>query len=202
MAYVKIDRTLRFDILTGAEKLFSNRLSKASKFPNGFAERCYQAWLDMGNREIIDAVMKLPEEAQSVWLATHTFFSVAYINGVFIGHTFYPSYPVILPPGRPDLVLKGDHCQSLLDDFFEYRDTYARIKEERDRFIDLLREFLDMMPTLNRALVVFPELRRFVPDYYLSQLHEPKRTLHPHPKVRKLVAEIETEIVKAMMLEG
>src|SRR5690606_5525275 len=113
---------------------------------------------------------------RSVWLETHTFFNVAYINGVLIGHTFYLSYPVVLPPDSPNLVLKGDHCQSLLDDFFEYRDAYTRIKEERDRFIDLLREFLDMMPTLNRALVVFPELRRFVPDYYLSQLHEPKRT--------------------------
>lgn len=204
MATVRMSKSLRLEIKDKAMYLFLNRRARAEKLPDGFGDRCYQAWLAMGHDKLIEDIRSYGEIADE-WLGLESFLEFSKINDLNIPQTVQLSTPQYVPKYRyfrSQMVLKGEHCEPLKQEYLSWQRECLILEARQKKFADDIDCFLRTMPTLNRALQVFPALKELVPDQYLRKVNPPKRAYHAHPDVRAEVERLTGEIVQSMILEG
>lgn len=204
MATVRMSKSLKAKIAGNAASLFNKRIIRAEKLPDGFGDRCYQAWLDMGHCRLIEEIQKFGSELTESWLELENSFEVATINDVGVGQVVSLSDRQYMPKLRYfrfRMDLRGEHCEPLKQMFLRWQENLTNVKSRQDRFVQDIKEFLDTMPTLNRALQVFPGLREIVDPHDAAKVTPSKRAYHAHPDVRATVERLTGEIVQAKILE-
>jgi len=162
MAAVRMSKSLKAEIADNAASLFNKRIIRAEKLPDGFGDRCYQAWLDMGHRRLIEEIQKFGSELTDVWLDLENAVEIVTINGVGVGQIANLSGRQYMPKLRYyrfRMDLRGEHCEPLKQVFLHWQENLTNLKSRQNRFVQEIKDFLDTMPTLNRALQVFPALK-------------------------------------------
>ena len=210
MAIIRISKSVYIDILERASRLFDGRIRKLQTLPEGFGDRCYEAWLDMGHRQVIDTISRLPPGHEAAWVGLSNKIKIKAIND-----TNLPFEPVVeLSEPRPipyssaslyfpvPLEIKGPHCNSLEEEYHNWREERNRIIERSNSFREDVAVFLGRMPTLNRAITICPALKEITPDIHKRFVTPVKKLGYVDPMDQQLAERITGEIVQAMMLEG
>jgi hypothetical protein len=111
----------------------------------------------------------------------------------------FPLPPMYKNSSYPTVTVKfGTNVPEFLKDTVSYSEKYSDIEQRWSKVTDNVNKFISNCKSLNEALKLWPDLRVYIPRYYMDRVNKkPERKEKQESNAAAVLAEINTDEIHA-----